>query len=51
MRLQVDCMPWMWEFSKTKGGGTTGARGALAPLKFVEEGLSPLHVMALCLLK
>ena len=24
-----------------KGGGTTGARGALAPLKFVEGGLSP----------
>jgi len=24
-----------------KGGGTTGARGALAPLKFAKGGLSP----------
>jgi len=32
---------------KPKGGGTTGARGALAPLKFVEGGLSPPYVMAL----
>jgi len=32
---------------KTKGGGTTGARGALAPLKFAEGGLSPPYVMAL----
>ena len=30
-----------------KGGVTTGARGALAPLKFVEGGLSPPYVMAL----
>ena len=30
-----------------KGGRTTGARGALAPLKFVEGGLSPPYVMAL----
>ena len=26
----------------SKGGGTTGARGALAPLRFVEGGLPPL---------
>ena len=31
----------------SKGGGTTGGRGALAPLKFAEEGLSPPYVMAL----
>ena len=31
----------------SKGGGTTGARGALAPLKFAEGGLSPPYVMAL----
>jgi len=30
-----------------KGGGTTGARGAIAPLKFAEGGLSPPYVMAL----
>ena len=30
----------------TKGGGTTGARGAIAPLKFAEGGLSPPYVMA-----
>jgi len=33
--------------SVVKGGGTTGARGALAPLKFAEGGLSPPYVMAL----
>ena len=33
--------------SSIKGGRTTGARGALAPLKFVEGGLSPPYVMAL----
>jgi len=33
--------------SRGKGGGTTGARGALAPLKFAEGGLSPPYVMAL----
>jgi len=27
-----------------KGGGTTGARGAVAPLKFAEGGLSPPYV-------
>ena len=31
----------------SKGGGTTGARGALAPLKSAEGGLSPPYVMAL----
>jgi len=31
----------------SKGGGSTGARGALAPLKFAEGGLSPPYVMAL----
>jgi len=30
-----------------KGGGTTGARGALAPFKFAEGRLSPPYVMAL----
>jgi len=30
-----------------KGGGSTGARGALAPLEFAEGGLSPPYVMAL----
>jgi len=30
-----------------KGGETTGARGALAPFKFAEVGLSPPYVMAL----
>jgi len=30
-----------------KGGGTMGARRALAPLKFAEGGLSPPYVMAL----
>jgi len=30
-----------------KGGGTTGARGALAPLSLQQRVLSPLYVMAL----
>ena len=37
-----------------KGGRTTGARGALAPLKFAENGLSPLMLWPCntdCLLK
>jgi len=32
---------------KSKGGGTTGARGALSPLKFAEGGLAPFFAMAL----
>ena len=38
----------------SKGGGTTGARGALAPLRFVEGGLAPLMLWPYntdCLLK
>ena len=42
------------DWSQYKGGGTTGARGALAPFKFAEGGLSPLTLWPYntdCLLK
>ena len=47
MNIIVNCLFSWWLNYASKGGGTTGARGALAPLKFAEEGLSPPYVMAL----
>ena len=45
--LECSCMIAFLDCMLAKGGGTTGARGALAPLKFAVGGLSPPYAMAL----